>query len=130
MNFIHRRAQAVPYPVIHALHMEHKEIPMDMQSVQARLSGLPGVISVDGDLDSEIFRITYDLRQVHLQEIETAFQSMGMELEHGFLPYCRNKILHFIETLEDNNQFALSHRPDHAHTPSRYRHLQQEEERQ
>ena len=127
MNFISHRPQA-PYLVSHTLHIKPRDVGMDIQSVQANLTGLPGVLAVDCAPEEGCVKVTYDLRQVHLQDIETAFQTMGIALKHGFFSHLSHTVTHIIEELEDNNQFANSHRPDQTYNPFVFVHRNLQEE--
>ncbi|MBF0583033.1 MAG: heavy-metal-associated domain-containing protein [Magnetococcales bacterium] len=112
-----------PYLVSHALHMKHLADGEHMQSVQSRLSGMAGISSVECDPDAELVSVTYDLRTLHMEEIEAALHDMGMALKDDFFSHLRHAISHVMEELEDDDQSARLNKPDHAHNPFIYRKL-------
>ncbi|MBF0185015.1 MAG: cation transporter [Magnetococcales bacterium] len=127
MSCIHHHSHK-PYLVSHTLHMEHMAGSDFIQSVQARLSGLPGVSSVECDPDADLVSVTYDLRKVHMEEIETTLHDMDVALKDDFFSHLRHAISHFMEELEDDNQAANLNKPDHSYNPFFYRKLSQEKE--
>ncbi|MEO5349916.1 MAG: heavy-metal-associated domain-containing protein [Magnetococcus sp. YQC-3] len=122
-----RHHSRTPYLVSHTLHMKHLADGEAVQSVRERLAGLPGVSSVECDPDAELVSVTYNLRKLHMEEIETTLHDMGMALKDDFFSHLRHAISHVMEELEEDYQFAEMNKPDHAHNPFIYRKLAEEE---
>ncbi|WP_193771111.1 heavy-metal-associated domain-containing protein [Candidatus Magnetaquicoccus inordinatus] len=117
-----------PYLVSHSLYLDRLAEGMDIHSVKSRLLEVQGVASVECEQDAEQVLVTYDLRQLHLEEIETSLRSMGLTLKDDLVSHLRHAVSHFLEELEDDEQSAEMNKPDHAHNPFLYRNVAEEKD--
>lgn len=92
-----------PHPVTHDLSVAGMKTPEDCEVLAEGLRAVKGILEVTTDCIHGKIRVTYDLHQVRVEDVEAVLDAIGYPPGAGMLPRLERELLHFIEENELDN---------------------------